>query len=85
MFLTQNFKVVKRLVNPRRNPLTSGQCFLQTLKREYDKGIVTPSQSPHIGSMFLTIGFIDQQGRMFVTVAIPSHRVNVSYQLKEWA
>ena len=68
-----------------RNPLKSGQCFLQS--KEYKKGKLPKklrSQSPQIGSMFLT----EQKEcgiwhRDKILVAIPSNRVNVSYIVKE--
>ena len=61
-----------------RNPLKSGQCFLRKRYRRLKKEI-TPSQSPQIGSMFLTS---TEWGNIWLSdngVAIPSNRVNVSY------
>ena len=65
-----------------RNPLTSGQCFLQVYEaiRNNDSLSIT-SQSPHIGSMFLTLGQVNGNKGGDKIVAIPSHRVNVSYSL----
>ena len=38
-----------------RNPLKSGQCFLQSKIEEIQTEMETVSQSPQIGSMFLTL------------------------------
>ena len=63
-----------------RNPLKSGQCFLQfdiPVHREVVKGL---SQSPQIGSMFPTfLAFSICSLTITCLVAIPSNRVNVSY------
>ena len=66
-----------------RNPLKSGQCFLPSQKRQGHMALKQSltSQSPQIGSMFLT----NKSGWIYVAlpegwhVAIPSNRVNVSY------
>ena len=43
-----------------RNPLKSGQCFLPTPTMEPDLAdLIEESQSPQIGSMFLTYRFKD--------------------------
>ena len=65
-----------------RNPLKSGQCFLPCPKCGSEcSRIYKKSQSPQIGSMFLTqmcfILYLLQT--VTILVAIPSNRVNVSY------
>ena len=86
-----------------RNPLKSGQCFLQKWKLHVDicsdpvaipsnrvnvsyadfvqgfLGEKTMSQSPQIGSMFLTLCIAIRSDGVVLRVAIPSNRVNVSY------
>ena len=65
-----------------RNPLKSGQCFLRRDKmaeKRFKKEFLL-SQSPQIGSMFLTAVLSTYiKERLIVFVAIPSNRVNVSY------
>ena len=64
-----------------RNPLKSGQCFLRsTLDLINNDNLQAMSQSPQIGSMFLTLQ-ASLNGRKRGKVAIPSNRVNVSYVL----
>ena len=64
----------------RRNPLKSGQCFLLPLSYNKINVYLYSSQSPQIGSMFLTKRKVfpiwEVRG---INVAIPSNRVNVSY------
>ena len=66
-----------------RNPLKSGQCFLRFGRRigQWFRDI-PKSQSPQIGSMFLTLVKIELKHSPKLTpfVAIPSNRVNVSYK-----
>ena len=55
--------------------------FLTTLKFEFGDGSILriESQSPQIGSMFLTVMDGTVQLAVEMKVAIPSNRVNVSY------
>ena len=62
-----------------RNPLKSGQCFLQIFQCGIYKKGYKESQSPQIGSMFLTLQEILKPIGRVIFVAIPSNRVNVSY------
>ena len=74
-------KPANRLVQS-RNPLKSGQCFLRKDKRVWKLLDIAVSQSPQIGSMFLTESFIKVKTCITKSqVAIPSNRVNVSYLL----
>ena len=66
-----------------RNPLKSGQCFLQIEKEVKGKKVlIEMSQSPQIGSMFLTSIPPYAKPHGIILVAIPSNRVNVSYFIK---
>ena len=62
-----------------RNPLKSGQCFLLRSGKVYE--VWVESQSPQIGSMFLTKRE-EKMAELKLIVAIPSNRVNVSYLKK---
>ena len=64
----------------RRNPLKSGQCFLLTKTKSCITNGACESQSPQIGSMFLTKELKAQLESFLGFVAIPSNRVNVSYK-----
>ena len=85
MFLTGcNIPSLKKS-GRRRNPLKSGQCFLQRMKKagDYISGAKVGSQFPHIGSMFLT-----QQGQgimsnVDISVAIPSKSGHHSLHRRE--
>ena len=67
-------------IGQRRNPLKSGQCFLPCW---WCWQLACPhrqwSQSPQIGSMFLTLSGWATLTSTRLSVAIPSNRVNVSY------
>ena len=84
MFLTKmNKKDAQYLIQKTksRNPLKSGQCFLPWELIRIKNVQKFMSQSPQIGSMFLTLTYLKsiiftKQG----AVAIPSNRVNVSYE-----
>ena len=89
-----------------RNPLKSGQCFLQIYLSSWkffkcfyvaipsnrvnvsyleglkESGFPVKSQSPQIGSMFLTTKKEFFAIIIQIYVAIPSNRVNVSYLIK---
>ena len=68
--------------NSSRNPLKSGQCFLPPKGyRNLDDVYVCRSQSPQIGSMFLTDITLPWGRACGLKVAIPSNRVNVSYEI----
>ena len=71
------------VLETRRNPLKSGQCFLLESNLSSNNAIkIAQSQSPQIGSMFLTEKKVVQKiAHKFEQVAIPSNRVNVSYFL----
>ena len=62
-----------------RNPLKSGQCFLLSGRAKLVVKDPIRSQSPQIGSMFLTAWVQSLVKLASELVAIPSNRVNVSY------
>ena len=58
MFLTINDRVFRNcfIYMVCRNPLKSGQCFLLSKNiSKFEKQLKEESQSPQIGSMFLTL------------------------------
>ena len=66
-----------------RNPLKSGQCFLLVNTAiSHGYSFMALSQSPQIGSMFLTYKWDRTWQYRVNIVAIPSNRVNVSYSIE---
>ena len=53
-FLQKSKSSFRSILSPCRNPLKSGQCFLQAVSEVLDESGISQSQSPQIGSMFLT-------------------------------
>ena len=68
------------LKNCGRNPLKSGQCFLRSVAKLEVSYLYQGSRNPlKSGQCFLQMCSIDYHKRQEREVAIPSNRVNVSY------